>query len=277
MTPRVVAIIQARMGSSRLPGKVLLDIGGQPMLARVQARTARSRRAAQVLVATTAEASDDAIAAWCGAHDVPCSRGSEFDVLDRYYQAAHTANADVVVRVTADCPAVDSALVDDVVDVLLGGSAAIEQQFDFVANRLPPPFNRSFPIGLDVEACTFEALQRAWKEGHDAQHREHVMPFLYEGVQLTPLNPELAVGRSSRGFLVALRNHLPDLGSYRWTVDTPEDLEFMRSVYSHFDNRDNFSWTDLLELVQREPALAAINASVQHKSLDDIDERAHRR
>lgn len=277
MTPRVIAIIQARMGSSRLPGKVLLDVGGQPMLARVHARTARSRRVAHVVVATTTEASDDAIAAWCGAHDVACTRGSQFDVLDRYYRAARTAQADIVVRITADCPAIDAALVDNVVDVLLGGLAGEGRPFDFVANRLPPPFHRSFPIGLDVEVCTIGALQRAWNEGHDAQHREHVMPFLYEGVKLVPLSPELSVGHSPRGFEVALRNHVPDLGSCRWTVDTPEDLEFMRQVYGHFGAQEDFTWTDLLDLVRREPALAAINAAVQHKSVDDIDERMRRR
>ncbi len=103
------------------------------------------------------------------------------------------------------------------------------------------------------------------------------MPFLYEGVKLVPLSPELSIGRSSRGFEVALRNHVPDLGGLRWTVDTPEDLEFMRQVYAHFGSRDDFTWTDLLELVRREPALAAINASVRHKSVDDIDERVRGR
>lgn len=278
MTPRVVAIIQARMGSSRLPGKVLLDIGGQPMLARVQARTVRAARVAQLVVATTTDATDDAIAAWCGAHGIAHWRGSQFDVLDRFYQAARTAQADVVVRITADCPAIDSALIDDAVDVLLGSfDAGAGRPYDFVANRLPPPFHRSFPIGLDVEVCTFDALRRAWKQGREAQHREHVMPFLYEGVKLLPLSPDLSAGRSSRGFEIALRNHVPDLGAYRWTVDTPEDLEFMRQVYAHFGGRDDFAWTDLLELVQREPELAAINAAVQHKSVNDVDERVGKR
>lgn len=277
-TFRVVAIIQARMGSSRLPGKVLLDIAGQPMLARVQRRTARAARVAQVLVATTTDASDDAVAALCGAHGVACTRGSQFDVLDRYYQAARSAGAEVVVRVTADCPAIDPALIDEAVDTLLGTSAAgAGRQFDFVANRLPPPFSRSFPIGLDVEVCTFAALKRAWNEGHEPAHREHVMPFLYEGVQLDPLSPELSVGRSARGFEVALRNHVPALGGCRWTVDTAEDLEFMRQVYARFGGRDDFAWTELLALVQREPALAEINAAVRHKSLQDVDERVQKR
>ena len=276
MSCRVVAIIQARMASSRLPGKVLLDIAGQPMLQRVVARTSRGSRLDAVLVATTTDSSDDPVADFCDARGIASTRGSQFDVLDRYYQAARQSGADVVVRVTADCPAIDPALIDGAVETLLGGSTAEEctDQFDFVANRLPPPFHRSFPIGLDVEVCTFAALQRAWKEGREPVHREHVMPYLYEGVKLTPASPQLEAGTSPRGFRIALRNHVPDYGSYRWTVDTPEDLQFMREVYVRFDGRDDFTWADLLRLVQREPGLAAINSSVQHKTLSDVDQRA---
>ena len=276
MSCRVVAIIQARMASSRLPGKVLLDIAGQPMLQRVVARTSRGSRLDAVLVATTTDSSDDPVADFCDARGIASTRGSQFDVLDRYYQAARQSGADVVVRVTADCPAIDPALIDGAVETLLGGSTAEEctDQFDFVANRLPPPFHRSFPIGLDVEVCTFASLERAWKEGREPVHREHVMPYLYEGVKLTPASPQLEAGTSPRGFRIALRNHVPDYGSYRWTVDTPEDLQFMREVYVRFDGRDDFTWADLLQLVQREPGLAAINSSVQHKTLSDVDQRA---
>ncbi len=280
MPLRVVAIIQARMASSRLPGKVLLDIAGQPMLARVAARTARAESVDRVLVATTTDASDDDVAALCAARELPCTRGSQFDVLGRYYQAARAWDAGVIVRVTADCPAIDPALIDEAVRALVHGlptavdeSASSSPAFDFVANRLPPPFHRSFPIGLDVEVCTFAALERAWKEGHEPQHREHVMPYLYEGVQLSPLNPECSIGVSPRGFRIAQLNHVRDLGACRWTVDTPEDLEFMRAVYTRFGGRDDFSWNDLLRLVEREPQLAQINSAVRHKTLHDVDER----
>jgi spore coat polysaccharide biosynthesis protein SpsF len=274
MSPHVAAIIQARMASSRLPGKVLLDISGQPMLARVVARVSRAVRVDQVLVATTTDPSDDQVAAYCESRHVLCTRGSQFDVLDRYYQAARGIGANVVVRVTADCPAIDAALIDEAVDTLASGQ---EGGFDFVANRLPPPFHRTFPIGLDVEVCTFSALQRAWSEGHQPQHREHVMPFLYEGVELLPVSPQLSVGRSSRGFKVGLLNHVPDCGAYRWTVDTPEDLKFMRQVYARLDGRDDFTWDELLRLVEREPQLTAINSGVHHKTLGDVDERALKR
>lgn len=285
MPARVIAIIQARMASSRLPGKVLLDLGGQPMLARVQARTARAARVDEVVVATTTEPADDPVAEFCRAQGLHLTRGSQFDVLDRYYQAARGASAEVVVRITADCPAIDPVLIDDAVSLLLRGAASmaddeqdgLERHFDFVANRLPPPYPRSFPIGLDVEVCTFAALERAWREGHEPGHREHVMPYLYEGVKLSPVSPGLSAGLSSRGFHIALRTHVPDLGACRWTVDTPQDLQFMREVFSRFDGRDDFSWQDLLGLVEREPALAQINAGVRHKTLQDVDERAAKR
>ncbi len=276
MSCKVVAIIQARMASSRLPGKVLLDIAGEPMLERVVKRTSRASRVDAVLVATTTDPSDDAVATFCEAEGIASTRGSQFDVLDRYYQAARQVNADIVVRVTADCPAIDPDLVDDAVNTLLGEFIGPEcaPRFDFVANRLPPPFSRTYPIGLDVEVCTFAALERAWRDGHEPIHREHVMPYLYQGVTLLPVNPQLSTGTSPRGFRVGLLNHVPDYGSYRWTVDTPEDLEFMRQICARFDGRDDFSWQELLHLVQREPALAAINSAVPHKTLNDVDDRA---
>jgi spore coat polysaccharide biosynthesis protein SpsF len=268
MSLRVVAIIQARMASSRLPGKVLLDISGQPMLARVHARTRRAQRVDQVVVATTTDPSDDPVSAYCAAHGMEHTRGSQFDVLDRYYQAASRAGADVVVRVTADCPVIDPALIDAAVGALVEGG------FDFVADRLPPPFHRTYPIGLDVEVCTFTALERAWADGRAPVHREHVMPYLYEGVELAARSPALSAGVSARGFKIGLLDHDPDFGEMRWTVDTPEDLEFLREVYRRLGGRDDFTWTDVLKLAQRDPALARINAGVRHKTLTDVDDRA---
>jgi spore coat polysaccharide biosynthesis protein SpsF len=147
-------------------------------------------------------------------------------------------------------------------------------RFDFVANRLPPPYPRTYPIGLDVEVCTFNVLEKAWKEANQPQHREHAMPYFYEGVELTRQSRTLETGTSPRGYTIALLHHTTDFGDYRWTVDTPEDLEFMRQVYARFDGRDDFSWKEVLDLVHDEPELAKINSGVQHKSLKDIDKRA---
>jgi len=256
-----VAIIQARMGSSRLPGKVLLDIAGKPMIQHVIERTRRARMLDSVTVATTTDASDDPVAAFAASMGVPCTRGSLHDVLERYYRAAQTHSADIIVRITADCPVIDPALIDDAIRTLLEGG------YDFVANRLPPPFPRSFPIGLDVEVCTFAALERAWREADQPFHREHVMPFIYEGF-------EISTGFSARGFKIALLNHIPDYGTLRWTVDTAEDLELLRRMFAALEDKNDFTWYDLLSLIQKHPELTEINAQVQHKSMTDVDNRA---
>ncbi len=272
MKQNIVAIIQGRMSSSRLPGKILADIAGQPMLSRVYVRAARAKTLNEVIFATTTDPSDDPVAEYCGFAGIPFTRGSLYDVLDRYYQTAKSAKADIVVRITADCPVIDPDLIDDVVNAVTGKLGIGD--FDFACNRLPPPFGRTYPIGLDVEACTFKALQKAWKEAKEPQHREHVMPFFYEGVKLNTGNRTLSTGASPRGYNVALLHHATDFGNYRWTVDTPEDLEFMREIYSRFNGRDDFSWKEVLDLVHGEPELMKINANVQHKTLKDLDERA---
>ena len=256
------------MGSSRLPGKILADIGGQPMLQRVFLRTSRASTVAETIFATTTDPSDDPVAEYCDFSGIPFTRGNLYDVLDRYYQTARQAKADYVVRVTADCPVIDPGLIDDAVNTLLAG------KYDFAANRLPPPFRRTYPIGLDVEVCTFMALEKAWSESTEGFHREHVMPYLYEGVELTTANRQLQTGISPRGFRIALLNHTTDFGAYRWTVDTPEDLEFICQVYSRFPGRDDFTWKEVLDVVHQEPDLMKINSGVQHKTLKDTDERA---
>jgi len=268
MKPKIVAIIQGRMSSSRLPGKILFDIAGQPMLTRVVTRTSRARTLDEVIFATTTDPSDDPVAEYCDFSGIPFIRGSLFDVLDRYYQAASQVKADVVVRITADCPVIDPDLIDDVVNTLFEG------EYDFVCNRLPPPWSRTYPIGLDVEACSFNILKKAWREAKEPQHREHAMPYFYEGVDLTRQSRTLETGISPRGYKIALLHYTTDFGDYRWTVDTLEDLEFMRQIYSRFNGRDDFTWKEVLDLVHGEPELMEINAGVQHKTLKDVDKRA---
>jgi spore coat polysaccharide biosynthesis protein SpsF len=269
--PKIVALIQARMKASRLPGKVLLDIGGKPMLARVVDRTRRSRFVDQVVVATSTEEADDPIKSYCSEQGFDCYRGSLHDVLDRCYQAAKSRSAGVVVRITADCPVIDPLVIDQTLQAFFGmgpqlikESDSTKQQFtpttesawDFAANRLPPPWKRTFPIGLDTEVCTFNALETAWREADQPHQREHVMPFLYENDQR---------------FRVLLVNHDPDYGSLRWTVDTPQDLELLREIFNRFGGRDEFSWLEVLEIFNREPELAGINAGVFHKHYQDVE------
>ncbi len=247
-----VAIIQARMNSSRLPGKVLKEAGGRVLLERMVERVRRAQSVERVVIATTVDPSDDEIAAFCLAHGIDFTRGSLQDVLDRYYHAARQFKAETIVRLTGDCPLIDPELIDEVVDAL------IEQKADFACNRLPPPFTRTYPIGLDVEAVPFSALQRAWTEATEKHEREHVLPYLYE-----------VPGR----FKVVQLNYSEDLGNLRWTLDTPEDLEFLHAVYAGLDNRNDFSWLEVLQLVREHPELAQINAGVKHKTMFDTDAR----
>jgi spore coat polysaccharide biosynthesis protein SpsF len=271
MTSHVVAIIQARMASSRLPGKVLAEIDGVPMLGRVVQRTRMAKAVSETIVATSTEDSDGLIATYCREQGITCIRGSHFDVLDRYHLAAQVSGADVVVRITADCPLIDPGLIDQAVDLL---ASAMEPQYDFAATRLPPPWKRTFPIGQDVECCRMAALERAWREARAPEGREHVMPFLYKGVLLEPRGNGLGVGTSASGMRIAVLECKEDLGSQRWTVDTIEDLEFVRAVWSALDTRGDFSWSDVRDLLKARPLLLSINSGVRHKGVGDVDERA---
>lgn len=265
MHPKVVAIIQARRSSSRLPDKVLLDIAGKPMLVRVVERARRAISLDEVVVATTLDPADAAIERLCLEHGYPCYRGSLPDVLDRYYQAARQHHADVVVRLTGDCPLIDPGLIDELITAFLGPARSSQEPsgeaypYDFAANRLPPPWHRTYPIGLDVEVCTFKALERAWKEGKLPHHREHVMPFFYE-----------EPGR----FRVLVLDHDPDYGSYRWAVDTQEDLELARQVYDRFGGKDDFTWEQALDLFKRDPQLIEINAQSHQKDFREVEGRS---
>jgi spore coat polysaccharide biosynthesis protein SpsF len=249
---RTVAIIQARMSSSRLPGKVLLDLGGEPMLVRVIERARRAKTIDEVAVATTTDPSDDPLEALCRDRGYAVYRGSMFDVLDRFYGAARQLNADVIVRITADCPVIDPDVIDQVVN------AFHEHKVDFAANRLPPPWKRTWPIGLDTEVCGFTGLELAWKEARLPYEREHVMPYFYD-----------EPGR----FRTIVIEHEPDYGGQRWTVDTAEDLRLLNIIFEHFQGQDTFTWRDVLSLVQNEPELAQINAGVRHKIGTEVDAR----
>ncbi len=237
-----VAIIQARMGSSRLPGKVLTDLGGETVLARVVRRLERSRQITRIVVATTGASADQAIVSECERLQVPCFRGSEDDVLDRYYQAVRSHPADGVVRITSDCPLIDPELVDETIRVFT------EENADYASNVSP----RTYPRGLDVEVFTSAALERAWREARQPYEREHVTPFFYE-------HPEM--------FRLASVSGEVDYSRYRWTLDTPGDLELLRAIYSRFDNRDDFPWRDVIALMEREPEMAELNSRVLQKSL----------
>ena len=243
-TINIVAIVQARMGSTRLPGKALLEIAGMPMLFRVLNRLARSKLIAEIVVATTKSVADDELVKACDERGVESFRGSENDVLDRYFEAARKYNADVVVRITSDCPLIDSLIVDQVIDKYMQNHESV----DYVSNVLEP---RTFPRGLDIEVFSNLALARAWEEDSNSQFREHVTQYFLR-------NPD-------KFRLMGIFNDI-DLSYMRWTVDTPEDLEFVRTVYDQFEN-DLFTWIELVTLLKRKPELLTINQHVKQKHI----------
>ena len=238
----ILAIIQARMGSRRLPGKVLMDLGGATVLSRVIHRLERSQQIAKIVVATTSLPEDEVIVSECERLRVTCFRGSENDVLDRYYQAVRSHSADAVVRITSDCPLIDPELVDETIRVFENEHA------DYASNVSP----RTYPRGLDAEVMTSSALERAWREARELHEREHVTPYLYE---------------HPKTFRLASVSGDVDHSHYRWTLDTPGDLELLRAVYFRFHNRDDFHWQDVIALMEREPGLAELNSQVLQKSL----------
>lgn len=241
---KVVAIVQARMGSTRLPGKVLKDIEGETMLARVAQRLRRAELINELLVATTDGRADDAIVAECRRCSVPVSRGDEKDVLDRYFRAAQLAKADVVVRITSDCPLIDPEITDKTI------AAFLAEKPDYAANTLV----RTYPRGLDTEVMTFDALGRAWREARKPYERTHVTPYIYE--------------HSSEFKLLSVTEE-NDYSSHRWTVDTPEDLEFVRAIYARLKENAMFQWRDVLALIDREPQLVELNRLVTQKALHE--------
>lgn len=239
---RTVAIIQARMGSSRLPGKVLMDVRGRTVLARVVGRLSTSKRISDAVIATTTSSLDEAITNEANRMGVACFRGPEHDVLARYRGAAEAFHADLVVRITADCPLIDPEIVDEVIDT------CVREQADFACNTLP----RTFPRGLDSEVFTTDALLRAEAMSDQPYQREHVTPLFYE-------RHDLFRGRAIQA--------QQDYSKYRWTLDTPEDLALIRAIYSNFVNRDDFTWLEVLALMQEMPQLSEINAHIRQKPM----------
>jgi len=238
---RVVAIIKARMGSTRLPGKVLEQIEGQTMLAWVVRRAGRASLVEKLTVATTESIADQLIVEECRRLGVPFFCGAELDVLDRYYRAACAGQADVIVRITADCPFTDPRLIDRII-----AEFQRHRDLDYVSNTLPP---RTFPRGLDVEVVSFKALERAWLEDGNAAWREHVTPYIYR-------HPELFT-------LHAVTNET-DCSDLRLTVDTAEDLELARRIYACFGH-DGFSWQEVPDVLKIHPEWQEINRHIVQK------------
>jgi spore coat polysaccharide biosynthesis protein SpsF len=242
---KTVIISQARMTSTRLPGKILKEVLGKPLLAYQVERLKRVANADAVVIATTVNAADDAVVALCGELGVPCFRGPEEDVLTRYYLAAQEHDAAVVVRVTADCPLIDPA----VVGAVIGRYKAAQPAPDYVSNTLV----RTFPRGLDTEVFSFQALAEAYREAALPAQREHVTPFIYS---------------QPRRYRLSSVEDPVDHSRYRWTVDTPEDFDLIsRIIAALYPRNPHFTMEDCLDEYRLHPEWYDINSHVEQKKL----------
>jgi glutamate-1-semialdehyde 2,1-aminomutase/spore coat polysaccharide biosynthesis protein SpsF len=236
---KVTAIIQARMGSTRLPNKAMLKLAGQSVLWHVINRVKKSKLIDDIIVATTTNKNDNAIAEFAKSENINLFRGSESDVLDRYYQSAKKYDAEIIARITADCPLIDPRVIDKVISFFLKGN------FDYASNTVSP----TYPDGLDAEVFTFDALKRAWGEAKTTVEREHVTSYLWN-------NPDK--------FRISNVTSAVDLSAMRWTLDEPRDWLFVKKIYSHLYNvKGIFYMKDILDLLRRKPSLQKINMGIQ--------------
>lgn len=233
---KVIALVQARMGSTRLPNKVMKPIGGVPMIEILLSRLKRSKELSQIVVATSIDPRNQVLVDHVRSLGLACEQGSENDVLDRYVQAGRAHDADVIVRITGDCPLIDPVLVDECIRQFK------EQPVDYLCNGIPP----TYPDGLDIEVFRFAALERAWSETVEPFDREHVTPYL----------------RSADGFKTRMVQYERDLSALRWTVDEPADFELIQKIFEHFSPRTDFGWLEVLALQEAQPELFSINQKI---------------
>lgn len=235
----IIALLQARFSSTRLPGKAMLPLLGKPMLLHQIERITQSQRIEKLVVVTSVDSSDDVIARLCTENNIAYFRGDLNNVLDRFYQAAQEYSPSAIVRLTGDCPLTDYQVIDAVVDHHIATKA------DYTSNVLPP----TFPDGVDVEVFSYTCLQQAWYEALLPSHKEHVTPFIHT-------QPDR--------FAITNFTHPTDLSSLRWTVDEPADFAFVTKIYQHLYNQNpNFSISDILKLLEQNPQLSTINKDHQ--------------
>lgn len=236
---RIVTIVQARYPSTRLPGKILLPIVGEPLLVRMVRRVQAAKLVGDVVVASTTDPADDVTEALCRHAAIPCYRGHPLDLLDRHYQCAKAYAADVALKIPSDCPLIDPAVIDRVIDRFIRSSV------DYASNLHPP----SYPDGQDVEVIALPALERAWKQATKDFEREHTTPYIWERPEhFRMLNVEWETG-------------LDYSMTHRLTIDYREDYELIRQIYEHLlPKTPLFGLPDIIELLERKPELREINA-----------------
>lgn len=234
----IAAIVQARMGSTRLPGKVMKPLCGKPILWHIITRISYSKQIEKIIIATTDKEEDKVIVKLAEEMGVAFYRGSSDDVLDRYYQAARKFNVDPVVRITADCPLIDPEIMDNIIDYYLKGD------YDYVSNGLKP----TLPDGLDTEVFSFKSLEKAWAEAKKPSEREHVTSYIYN-------HPEL----------LKIHNYENDvdLSGMRWVVDEEADYQFISEVYKNlYKDGKIFYVKDIIRLLEEMPELLKLNKGI---------------
>ncbi|WP_446897236.1 cytidylyltransferase domain-containing protein [Clostridium sp. LBM24168] len=245
----IVCIVQARTGSTRLPGKVLKKICGKTVLEHVIGRLKRVRNIDKIVIATTTKKQDDIIVEIAEKSLVCYFRGSEQDVLSRYYYAAKQYDADIVIRVTSDCPLIDPEVIDNMIEKFKNLNK--KENIDYLSNKIKP----TYPRGLDVEIFTFDALEKCFREANKDYEREHVTPYIY-------LNPDK--------FKFKNYENKEDYSTFRWTLDTKEDLELIEIIYNNLYKENSlFYFEDILKFVLSNPEISKINKNVMQKELGE--------
>lgn len=240
--PIIGIIVQARLGSSRLPGKVFKQLGDKVVLEHVIDRLETIELADHVIIATTNDEKDIPIVEWAEEHRLDYFRGSEDNVLSRFYEAAREYELDTVVRITSDCPFIDPVVCQQAIEIFLS------TDFDMVTNGGPDPSKRTFPRGMDVSVFSFETLQEANQQASSRREREHVTPYMYDKKRV--------------GYLMTQ----PDYSNYRLTLDTTEDLEMMRMLYPLIQERRSTSYLDIVDILTHRPDLVEINQMIIQKT-----------
>jgi spore coat polysaccharide biosynthesis protein SpsF len=239
-----VVIVQARLGSTRLPSKVLKDLSGKPVLYHVLERIKKTKLVDNIVIATTDLDSDEPLIEYLRENKIDYYRGSSEDVLSRYYESALQYKADIIIRITSDCPLIDPIVIDEIIKIYLENN-----NYDYVSNTLM----RSFPRGLDVELFTFDALKKSFLKAEKKWEREHVTPYIYTNRDL---------------FNVFNFTNKTDQSFFRWTLDTPEDYQLIKEIYDSLYNESKIFTTDeVISLFHRRPELIDINKHIEQKKL----------
>ena len=236
---QIVAIVQARMGSTRLPGKVLKKILGKPMLWHIVNRVEKSRYVNTVIIATTMDKKDDAIEGFADEYHLGIYRGSENDIVDRYYNAARKYHADVIVRIWGDCPLIDPEIIDKVIEQFLSNNA------DYANNSKP----HTFPFGMNVEIYSFNTLERIWKETKDPFFREYPFEYIYA---------------NQNSFKAVYVKNDVDLSDLHWTVDYIEDFDLVTKIFENLYSTERvFNMNDILNVMNKHPELREMNKGLR--------------